>query len=322
MGFSINTNAGAMLALQTLSATNRGLEVTQNRISTGYKVASTKDDSGTYAIAQGLRADLGGLNAVKSSLDRAQSTLDVAVSAAESISDVLNTMKEKATAASDTGMDADSRKALQDDFNKLSEQIASYINSAEFNGSNILKSGGANLSALLNADDATQTIKVVNVRLNAAAAGADDAATPDIDETQAGALTDFLNTTATATDTVTAKTVNWTDDTDLDGTVDPTTEAGTGVTRAKASADSVNTAIDNMKTVLSKLGSASRQITAQQDFTSKLSDTIEAGIGNLVDADLAKESARLTALQTQQQLGLQALSIANQAPQSVLSLFR
>ncbi|MCH8685086.1 flagellin [Pedomonas mirosovicensis] len=303
MGFSINTNAGAMLALQTLSATNRGLEVTQNRISTGYKVASTKDDSGTYAIAQGLRADLGGLNAVKSSLDRAQSTLDVAVSAAESISDVLNTMKEKATAASDTGMDADSRKALQDDFNKLSEQLASYINSAEFNGSNLLRNSESDLSALINANDLDQTISVTNLGLNKAesAAGAGDG----------GALSAFVGDTTTAGTAAAAISVTTWEATD-----------GTGATAAQDSADAVNTAIDSMKTVLSKLGSASRQISAQQEFTSKLSDTIESGIGNLVDADLAKESARLTALQTQQQLGLQALSIANQAPQSVLSLFR
>ncbi|MCH8685089.1 flagellin [Pedomonas mirosovicensis] len=310
MGFSINTNAGAMLALQTLSATNRGLEVTQNRISTGYKVASTKDDSGTYAIAQGLRADLGGLNAVKSSLDRAQSTLDVAISAAESISDVLNTMKEKATAASDTGMDADSRKALQDDFNKLSEQISSYLNSAEFNGSNILKSGGSDLSALLNADDTTQTISVANLDLN--------------NETT-GALKSFVGVDDTDTTKATAVSVTWDGLDDADGTtplVDGSSNPIGGAGEAGLSADAVNTAIDNMKTVLSTLGSASRQITAQQEFTAKLSDTIEAGIGNLVDADLAKESARLTALQTQQQLGLQALSIANQAPQSVLSLFR
>ena len=317
MAFSINTNVGAMVALQTLNSTNKSLETTQSRINTGLKVASTKDDSGTYAIAQSLRADVGGLNAVRTSLDRAQSTLDVAISAAESISDVLVQMKEKATAASDEGMDQASREALQDDFNKLSEQLASYINSAEFNGTNILKAGGADLKALLNADDSTQTISVGNLRLNGAADDPDG--TPgNGDDVPGGALSEFLNDTTTADAKVTAKSASWADvDEDNDGTVDTTAAA-----KARESADAVNTAIDQMKSVLSTLGSASRQITAQQEFTTKLTDTIDAGIGNLVDADLAKESARLQALQTKQQLGLQALAIANQAPQTILSLFR
>lgn len=289
MAFSINTNVGAMVALQTLNSTNKALETTQSRINTGLKVASTKDDSASYAIAQSLRADVGGLNAVRTSLDRAQSTLDVAISAAESISDVLVQMKEKATAASDEGMDQASREALQDDFNKLSEQLATYLNSAEFNGSNILKSGEESLSALLNADDATQTIAVSNLGLDTATTGT---------------LSAFV-TAGGAGVKSTGVTAAWAD----------ATAAGT-------SATAVNTAITAMKTHLSTLGSASRQIAAQQDFTMKLSDTIETGIGNLVDADLAKESAQLQALQTKQQLGLQALSIANQAPQIILSLFK
>jgi len=287
LNFSVNTNVGAFVALQNLSQTNQDMSVVQNRINTGLKVASTKDDSATYAIAQDLRADIGGLNAVKSSLDRAQSTLDVAISAAESISDVLITMKEKATAASDTGMDAASREALQDDFNKQIDQIKTYIKSAEFNGSNILTGGatGDKIEALLNTD-ATEKLSVDNL---------------DLDGT-GGALEAFVAAgTSVAAD--------WTD-------------ATTGAADAGTSATAVVAAIDAMKAELSALGSASRQLSAQQTFVTKLSDSIETGIGNLVDADLAKESARLNALQTKQQLGLQALSIANQAPQSIMSLFR
>ena len=283
MAFSINTNAGAMVALQTLSATTKGLETVQSRINTGLKVASTKDDSGTYAIAQNLRADLGGLNAVKTSLDRAQSTLDVGISAAESISDVLVQMKEKATAASDEGLDAESRAALQDDFNAMVNQVKTYISSAEFNGSNILTGGadGDKISAMLDTD-ATLKLEVEN---------------------------QDLDTVLTA---VIADDADWGDGTDL----------AADAAAAKVSADAVVAGITALNKSLSTLGAASRQISDQQTFVTKLSDTIEAGIGNLVDADLAKESARLTALQTQQQLGLQALSIANQAPQSILSLFR
>ena len=288
MAFSINTNVGAYAALQTLNATNKGLETTQARINTGLKVASTKDDSGTYAIAQSLRADLGGLNAVKSSLDRAQSTLDVAIAATESISDILVMMKEKATAASDAGMDDASREALQNDFNKLAEQLATYVNNAEFNGTNILK-GDDVLSAIVNPKHtgdtpAFQTIEVENLEM-------------------ATVLTEFIEADG---DNVKGKeTAAWTDE-----------------VAAAETVDSINTAIDDLKGKLSEMGSAYRQIEAQQTFTTKLADTVETGIGNLVDADLAKESARLQALQTKQQLGLQALAIANQAPQTILSLFR
>lgn len=284
LNFSVNTNVGAFVALQNLSQTNRDLEVTQNRINTGLKVASTKDDSGTYAIAQNLRADIGGLNAVKTSLDRAQSTLDVAISSAESISDVLVQMKEKATAASDEGLDAESRAALQDDFNALVNQIKTYISTAEFNGSNILTGGttdGHKISAMLDTD-ATLKLEVEN---------------QDLDTL----LDDIIGTDA-----------DWGDGSDLDA----------DAAAANASAADVVAGIASMNTVLSTLGSASRQIADQQTFVTKLSDSIETGIGNLVDADLAKESANLQALQTKQQLGLQALSIANQAPQSILSLFR
>ncbi len=290
LNFSVNTNVGAFVALQNLSQTNRSLEVTQNRINTGLKVSSTKDDSGTYAIAQSLRADLGGLNAVKSSLDRAQSTLDVAVAAAESITDVLVQMKEKATAAADAGMDEASRDALRDDFRKLSVQLANYLNNAEFNGSNILRSDGADLSAIVNpkhtgADPAFQTISVDNLELDT------------------GVLADFL--TGSGTTTAGNDTVDWADEDD-----------------AADSVADVDTASTAMKEKLIELGSAYSQIEAQQTFTTKLYDTVETGIGKLVDADLAKESATLQALQTKQQLGLQALSIANQAPQSIKSLFR
>ncbi len=285
LNFSVNTNVSAFVALQNLSATNMDLAVTQNRINTGMKVASTKDDSATFAIAQNLRADIGGLNAVKSSLDRAKSTLDVAISAAEAISDTLIQMKEKAVAASDTGLDTDSRTALQNDFNALSEQLVSYVNSASFNGTNLLKNGEGSISAILDAD-ATQSLAVTNQAL---------------DDTELGA---FMTDGGTGV----ASTV--------------TTATWANAAAAGTSATAVDTAIEAMNTSLAELGSASRQVDGQIEFTGKLNDVISTGIGNLVDADLAKESARLQSLQVKQQLGLQALSIANQAPQSVLSLFK
>ena len=119
---------------------------------------------------------------------------------------------------------------------------------------------------------------------------------------------------------------------DLATTETQSTGAGTGTlgqnseltdsATSKKMVDTLDTLSKSLNGKLSDLGSASRKIDAQTTFTSKLSDTIESGIGNLVDADLAKESAKLQALQVKQQLGVQALSIANQAPQTITSLFR
>lgn len=272
MGFSVNTNVGAMAALQSLNQTNKSLATTQSRINTGMNVASTKDDSAAFAVAQTLRGDLGGLKSVGSSLSRAKSTVDVAVAGAEQISDLVNQMKAKAIEASDAGLDSASRTSLAADFDGLKEQIETVIESSEFNGTNLLKAASGSVSALQSTDMAADTLDVANQDFTA--------------------IVTAIGTTFT--DAATAETM-----------------VGTLETQATA-----------INTKMSTLGAASRKIEGQQSFVSKLSDVIESGIGNLVDADLAKESARLQALQVKQQLGVQALSIANQAPQTITSLFR
>ena len=285
MGFSVNTNVGAMAALQSLTATNKELATTQSRINTGLTVASTKDDSATYAIAQALRADLGGLKSVTTSLNRAKSVVDVAVAGAEQISDVVNQMKAKAYQAADAGIDTNSRDAINKDFTALRDQITTIVNSSDFNGTNLLKASGGTVSALQSLKDG-----------------------------------DTSSATTWEPDALAVANMGM----DLGGSVITVPSGGAVDTAANATAmiDTLTATQANLSTALGKLGSASRKIDAQQTFTSKLSDTIESGIGNLVDADLAKESARLQALQVKQQLGVQALSIANQAPQTITSLFR
>lgn len=284
MGFSVNTNIGAMAALQSLNDTNRGLSQVQSRINTGLSVSSTKDDSASYAIAQTLRGDLGGLKSVSSSLSRAKSVTDVAIAGAEQISDVINQMKAKAYQAADAGIDANSRAAINSDFVALRDQITTIVNSSDFNGTNLLAASGGTVTAL-------QSLK-------------------DGDTSTAGYQPDSLSVANQGLD--------------LGGAV--VTIAATDQVDTQANAqtmiDTLTTTQSNLNTSLSTLGAASRKIEAQQSFTSKLSDVVEAGIGNLVDADLAKESAKLQALQVKQQLGVQALSIANQAPQTIISLFR
>lgn len=274
MAFSVNTNVGAMTALQTLKATGKSLAMTQTRISTGLAVSSTKDDSASYTIAQTLRGDVGALKAVSGSLNRAKGVVDVATAGAEQISDLVNQMREKAMAASDTGLDAPSLAANAKDFTALKEQIATVIASSTFNGTNLLAAAGSGTVAALQSSDTTvSTLAVGNL---------------DFD----------------------------TDVTDVIGAVFTT------AAEAKTMVTTLNTVSTTLKGHLSTLGSAARKIESQSAFVTKLSDSIETGIGNLVDADMAKESARLQALQVKQQLGVQALSIANQAPQAIMSLFR
>ena len=285
MAFSVNTNVGAMAALQSLNETTKGMSQVQSRINTGLNVSSTKDDSASYTIAQGLRGDMGGLKAVSSSLSRAKSVTDVAVAGAEQISDIVNQMKAKATQAADAGIDSSSREALNKDFTALRDQITTIVNSSDFNGTNLLKASGGTVTALQSLQDS-----------------------------------DTSSATTWNPDSLTVANQGL----DLGGSTITVAASGKIDSQAAAQAmvDTLTTTQTNLKTTLSTLGAASRKIDAQSTFTSKLSDTIEAGIGNLVDADLAKESAKLQALQVKQQLGVQALSIANQAPQTITSLFR
>jgi flagellin len=272
---SVNTNVGAMVALQNLNKTNSELQTTQNRINTGLKVSSAKDDGATFAIAQSQRASVASLDAVKDSLSRATSSVDVAMSAGESISDMLTQMKEKALAASDTSLDTTSRAALNTDFQALRDQITKTVQNAKFNGINLLDGSLPGLEALASADGVSRmTVATQNLSLGS------------------GIVT-LSTTSGFAT----------------------SSSAGLLLT-------SIDDSINNVSAALAKLGTSSKALEAHETFIGKLQDSITAGIGNLVDADLAKESAKLQSLQTKQQLGIQALSIANQAPQLVLSLFK
>ena len=276
--YSVNTNRDAMIALQNLNVTGSELGVAQQRISTGRKVDSAKDNGSTWAVAQSMRATSTSLNAVKDSLQRGQSTLDVALAAGSSVSDLLVQMKEKALAASDTTLDTAGRSALNEDFNALRDQLAKTVANADFNGTNMIKTGGASLAALANA---AGTSKITVAAQSLALGGAN--------------LTGISSTSSIGT--------------------------GTAST-AQAMIATVNTAIGKVSTALAKMGTGSKAFDLHLSFIMKLQDTLDGGVGNLVDADLAKESAKLQSLQTKQQLGVQALSIANQSTSALLGLFR
>jgi len=163
---SINTNTGAMIALQNLNAINSQLMTTQNRISTGYKVNSAKDNPAIWAIAQSQRAEVRSLDAVKDSLSRTSSAVDVALSAGDSVSDMLTELKEKALAASDTSLDTTARNALKNDFNSIRDQITKTLANASFNGINLLNGSRAAISALADAKGVSRmTVTAQNLSL-------------------------------------------------------------------------------------------------------------------------------------------------------------
>ncbi len=273
---SVNTNKGAMIALQNLNATNKDLGTVQNRINTGQKISTAKDNGAIWAIAQNQRAESASLNSVISSLQRGQSVADVAMSAGTAISDILVQMKEKVLAATEAGLSTASKAALSDEYKSLRDQIDTIANNATFDGVNLISTtsvNSASIKAIANAD-ATATIDIDHVVLSKSNAK-------------------------------------------IAATLESLTS---GVTSADVK--EVEDAIQDVSSALSKLGTGAKALDTHMTNVMKLQDTLDAGVGNLVDADLAKESAKLQALQTKQQLGVQALSIANQSSSSLLGLFR
>ncbi|MFA4939176.1 flagellin [Brevundimonas sp.] len=263
---SINTNYGAAIALQNLNKTNSELERTQNRINTGMKVSSAKDSGAIFSIATSQRSNASAQDAVRTSLQRGQSIVDVALAAGDTITTALEEQKSLAVSiASSTGTAQASYLA---EYNALGTEISSALGGATFDGVNLFKANAAAIT-VQTGTSSTSTLKAI-----------------------------------AATDTAVATTA--------------TAAAGDAATLVAT----VDSAISAFSAVLSDFGTKSKSVGRSITFANKLQDALEAGVGNLVDADLAKESAKLTALQTKQQLGVQALSIANSSSQVLLGLFR
>jgi flagellin len=272
---SVNTNAGALVALQNLNTTEAQLQTAQNQVSTGLAVSDAQDNGAIFAIAQNQRATSSALTTVTQSLQRVQSTVNVATSAGTTVSDLLNQLKSSALAASDTSTNTASRQALNATFTALLSQIKSVTSNASFNGINLIDGSTAHLAALASADGTSKlTVSAQSLALGG------------------------TNITVAATASITT------------------------VTLATTALNEVNASITNVNSALAKLGASANALQTQITFTGTLQDTIDTGVGNLVDANLAKESATLTALQTKQSLGIQALSIANSSSETLLSLFR
>jgi len=271
---SVNTNTDAMTALEYLDKTQGSLAATENAVSTGLTVATAKDNGAIFAIAQNMRGDVAGYQSVTQSLENATSTVDVALSAGQSISDLLIQMKQQALSASDTSMNTASRQAMNDNFTALVQQIATVVQNAQFNGANLINGSTNQIMALASADGQHRiTVLAENMSLS-------------------GSIVTIASNASIST------------------------QSG-----ASAMVTSIENSLTNVDSALATLGAGSAKFSIQATFVQNLSDTLTSGIGNLVDANMASESAQLTALQTKQQLGVQALSIANSAPQIALSLF-
>jgi flagellin len=269
---SINTNVGALVALQNLNETSRALDIAKNRVSTGKMVSTAKDNGAIFAIASNMRADMGALNSVKNSIQRGQSVIDVALAAGDTISKALEEQKSLAVAIQSSAASSASETAYLADFNALGNEITAALAAASFDGTNLFSVGSATNNLVVQTGiSSTYTVH---------------SATPAVG---------LATTVATATG---------------------------AIARAGATVTAVDTATTAFNAKLASLGSHSKSLERQLTFTGKMQDALESGIGNLVDADLAKESARLTALQTKQQLGVQALGIANQSSSILLGLFR
>lgn len=416
---SINTNTAAMTALQNLNSTNRELETTQDRISTGLRVNSASDNAAYWSIATSLRSDNSALSTVQDALGLGAATIDVADNGLTAAIDVATEIKDKLVAARQPGID---RSAVQEEITELQKQLKSISDSASFSGQNYLSidstAAGGNtvksiVSSFANGEVSTIDFDVADVALfdggasssesidrwNVAFAASGDLATNVATFFDTPATGDTANVTlvidgsdqaATATRTATGYSIEYVSYSSVDNTdtgvgvqVKGFSEAPTdidfsgagvvtqveeqyntsasgilgkaGAASGRAIADfdangnlnaatsidigsltdsaadltvldnfikDVDSAISSMTSAGASLGAVSARVDIQTTFVSSLMDSIDKGVGSLVDADMTAESSRLQALQTQQQLGVQSLSIANSSSQNILSLFR
>ena len=271
---SISSNYAAVIALQGLDQAVADLNATQSKVSTGLAIGSAADNAPVWGIARDQSNAAGTLDSVKLSLQRSQSALDVAIAGGQSVSDILDRIRSKTLAATDTSISAADRTVLNNDVQSLIKQISNVVDSATFNGANLIQSGATSLSTLTDANASVYTVQPQSLAVGG----------PNITFTAGASF-------ATAT------------------------QASLLLSQVTASVAKVNSAV-------SSLGVSSNSVTAHLTFVSRFQDTLTAGSGSLVDADVAKESAALTALQVKQSLASQTLNITNSAPEILIGLFR
>lgn len=280
---SILTNTGAMVALQTLNRTSKDLQTVQDRISTGMKVATAKDNSSYWSIATTMKSDVSALKALNENLAINSATVQTARVGAENIQKLLGEVKAQLSLATSSSVD---HAKIGKELDSLAANIQNTISAASYNGENLLNN---------------TTARVLTVSINRSGSTI-SAVTDTVSGVDMSAVQTFVAGLSAA----------------ITGGADGVANAAAAQTQLLALEAQMTTSIN----AAAEFGNVGKRLELQVDFTSKLIDSLNEGVGTLVDANLNEESARLQALQVQQQLGIQALSIANGAPQNILSLFR
>ena len=328
---SIMTNASALTALQSLNSTNKNLEVTQSRISTGYRVADASDNAAYWSIATTMRSDQMAMSTVQDSLGLGASKVDTAYTGMNKAIETVNEIKVKLVAAN--GASTADKEKIDIEIKALQSQLKSYADSATFSGANWLSTDTTSGHAVAGTFDDVKIVASFN--RNAAGSvslGTIDVKVQDIKLYDAFATATGLNdgildaarlgTTGARSATAQVPTGGAAVAAGDTYTVSSLTVKGHSDAQISQQLTVVEAALKDMTTAATNLGAAKSRIDLQKTFTTSLMDSVERGVGQLVDADMNKESTRLQALQVQQQLGIQALSIANGNSQSILSLFR
>jgi flagellin len=299
---SLLTNSTAMTALQTLRSVSSQLATTQTRISTGQRVSTASDNAAYWSIATSMRADNAALSAVSDSLGLSAATVDTEYTALTSVvgdnTGGLTKLQSLLVEAKTAGID---RTKIQADITQIQQQMKGTAGAATFNGVNWLSTTTAtpatfDLVSSFSRVGGTPTIGSITLTISNYSLYT-SSTSGILDTVSGGASVDTINI-STLTDSAA-------DQTTLSGYI-----------------SQVTAAINSVASAAAGLGAVKNRIATNTDFVKTLMDSVNRGVGQLVDADMNAESTRLQALQTQQQLGVQALSIANQNSQSILSLFR
>ncbi len=301
---SINTNNAATAALQTLRSINSNLQDTQNAVSSGLRISKASDNAAYWSISTSMKSDNSAIGAVSDALGLGAAKVDTASTAVTSAIDVVGQIKDKLVTAMEGSVD---KGAVQEEIGQLQAQLKSVAQSASFNGENwVMAADGDSasvVSSFIRGTNGTVSVSTTSYKFDSGATG----------NVLFGSNSGTIDTTS-----------------GILGTVDSTVSASvfsldiSSMTSGQISSalDMVQTALNSLTSMGSKLGSISSRIDLQTSFASSLSDSIQSGVGKLVDADMEEESSKLSALQTQQQLAVQSLSIANSSSQSILTLFR
>jgi flagellin len=303
---SINTNNAAMAALSTLRGINNNLETTQNAVSSGLRISKASDNASYWSIATTMKTDTGAIGAVQDALGLGAAKVDTAYTAMDSAIDVVGQIKDKLVTAKETSVD---KAKIQEELGQLQDQLESVAQSASFNGENwVVATDGQSASVVSSfVRDASGSVSVKSSGYTFDSGSAGNVlfgmSGGSIDTTSG--ILGTKQTVGSGSFSVFSINVVGMTTGDIDGAM-----------------NIVESALQSMTTAAAQLGSLSSRIDLQTSFASSLSDAITSGVGKLIDSDMEVESSKLSALQTQQQLAVQSLSIANSSSQTILSLFR